>query len=146
MTKVANAPYSPITAPIITCSICKNEQTVARSANSYTLKPWHVVNYPNDCRCPKCSGIKKTPAELAEDEPPPKPKKRTQPIHHAESISQKYYRAALKMGEFSTRDFKDSGLPNTHKAAAYLGGLVATGQLIRTGKARFAVAKRETSQ
>lgn len=146
MSKVANAPYSPINVPIITCSICRNEQTVARSATSYTLKPWHVISYPDDCRCPKCSGIKKTPAELAEDEPPPKRKQRTQPICHAESISQQYYRAALKMGEFSSRDFKNSGLPKTHKASAYLGGLVETGKLIRTGKARFAVVKKEASQ
>ncbi len=138
MSKVANAPYSPISAPIITCSICKNEQTVARSATSYTLKPWHVGSYPSDCHCPKCSSIKKTPPPPPpEAEPPPKPQK-SAPTRNR-SISFKYYRAAQKLGEFTTSDIKKCDLPNLYRAGSYLWVLVKRNKLANIGPSRFKV-------
>lgn len=149
MPPIPNAPMKQFDIPIVTCSICRDNQTVARSATSYTLKPWHVVSYPNDCHCPRCSGIKKPADQLAEDEPPP-PRKRGRAItSRADSNAQKYYRVAKQLGEFSTSDIVATDLPNTKRAGAYLWGLVASGKLINIGKARFAVApptpRRKTS-
>ena len=136
MTKVANAPYSPITAPIITCSICKNEQTVARSANSETLSPWHVVSYPDDCHCPKCA-TNKPPTPPKAEPPPPKAKKSI--IMRDRSISYKYYRAAKKLGEFTTSDIRACDLPNLYRAGSYLWGLVKRNKLENIGPSRFKV-------
>jgi hypothetical protein len=126
---IANAPYNPITTPIVACSICRNAQTIARSATSETLKRWHVVSYPTNCICPKCA-ISKPP------EPPP-PKKSV--IMRDHSISHKYYRAAQQLGEFSTSDIKKCDLPNLHRAGSYLWGLVKRNKLASIGPSRFKI-------
>jgi len=127
------APYNPINVPIITCSICRNTNTVARSANSETLGRWHVVEYPSNCQCPKCSGINKP------IEPPPEPPQNKKPIPRSQSAAQQYYRAALKLGQFSIQDIRAEGLPNPNRAANYLADLVVKGKLICVGKAQYAV-------
>lgn len=137
---ISNAP-NPLNTLIVTCSICKNEKIVARSANSQTLSPWHVASYPDDCRCPKCSGIKKNtaPTPPLEAEPPPK-----KPIvSRNRSISAKYYQVARQLGEFTTSDIKTHDLPNLNRAGCYIWGLVRTGKLIKIGPARFKVAPTE---
>ena len=137
---IPNAPSSPFNIPIVTCSICRNEQTVARSANSYTLQLWHVINYPSDCHCPKCSSIKKTPPPPPpEAEPPPK-----KPItKRNRSISARYYQVAEQLVEFTTSDIKAHDLPNTYRAGSYIWSLVNTGKLIKIGPARFKIAPTE---
>ena len=137
MSKIANAPSKPFDMPIIICSICRDRQTVARSATSYTLKPWRVVSYPNDCHCPRCSGIKKTLSELSEDEIQ-KPKK--PPVKRDNSIIAKYYRVALMLGEFTTSDIKKHDLPNLPRAGAYLWFLKNIGKLKKMGRSKFKIA------
>ena len=132
---IANAPHNPITTPIVTCSICRDTNTVARSANSETLSRWHVVSYPDNCQCSKCSGINK-PIEAQPELPQNK-----KPIPRSQSAAQQYYRAALKLGQFSIRDIRAEGLPNPNRAANYLADLVVKGKLIRVGKAQYAVTK-----
>ncbi len=136
MPPINNAPYNPITTPIVTCSICRNAQTIARSATSETLKRWHVVSYPTDCRCPKCATNK--PPEPPKAEPPPPPPKKSV-IMRDHSISHKYYRAAQQLGEFSTNDIKKCDLPNLYRAGSYLWGLVKRNKLANIGPSRFKV-------
>ena len=131
--RIANAPYNPITTPIVTCSICRDTKTVARSAKSETLSRWHVVSYPDNCQCPKCSNVNK-PIKA----PPESPQKKT-PIPRSRAVSQQYYRAALKLGQFSIQNIRAEGLPNPDRAANYLASLAKSGKLIRTGKAQYAV-------
>jgi hypothetical protein len=127
MSKVANVPYNPITTPIITCSVCRRSQTVARSATSFTLQLWHVVSYPDDCRCPKCSEIKKTPAELAEDEQafgqqPTRGGKRPNsgaPIGNsnaAKSDSRRLRNRNARISQADTKHFAAIGLPRVAAA------------------------------
>lgn len=129
---IAQAPYRHFNVTTITCSVCHDANTVARSAKSETLSRWHVVSYPTDCQCPKCSNVNK-PIEA-----PPEPPKR-KPIPRSQSAALQYYRAALKLGQFSIQDIRAEGLPNPNRAASYLAGLVIYGKLIRTGKAQYAV-------
>lgn len=143
MPPINNAPYNPITTPIVTCAICKNEQTIARSANSETLRKWHVVTYPDNCHCPKCHSAQKTPAKPAESTAPEIKKPVT--LRKYSNIS-KYYRVAQKLGEFSTSDLKGLDLPNPARAGSYLWGLVRVGRLINVGKARFKVANKEVTK
>lgn len=130
---IAQAPYRPFNVTIIICSVCRKANTVARSAKSETLSRWHVVSYPDNCQCPKCSGINKpikTPTES--------PQKKT-PIPRSRVVSQQYYRAALKLGQFSIQNIIAEGLPNPDRVANYLADLVKSGKLIRVGKAQYAV-------
>jgi len=130
---IAQAPYRPFNVTIITCSICRDTNTVARSAKSETLSRWHVVSYPDNCQCQKCSGINK-PIKT----PPESPQNKT-PIPRSRAVSQQYYRAALKLGQFSIQSIRAEGLPNPDRAANYLASLVKSGKLIRVGKAQYAV-------
>jgi hypothetical protein len=92
-----------------------------------------VVSYPTDCQCPKCSGINK-PVKT-----PPEPPQNKNPIPRSQSAAQQYYRAALKLGQFSIQNIRAEGLPNPDRAANYLADLVVKGKLIRVGKAQYAV-------
>lgn len=142
MSKVANAPYSPISVPLITCSVCRAEQTVARSRFSPTLERWNVISYPNDCRCPTCSdGIPPPPPAPPEAEPPPpKPKKPYVPRNRA--TVNLYYEAAKQLGEFTTDDIRKFDLPNTFKAGGYLWQLVVAGKLKKIERSKFKVIEQ----
>lgn len=129
---IAQAPYRHFNVTTIICSICHDTNTVARSAKSETLNRWHVVSYPDDCQCPKCSNAK--PVETT-PEPPPNKK----PVPRSESAAQQYYRAALRLKQFSIQDIRAESLPNPNRAANYLASLVINGKLIRVGKAQYAV-------
>jgi hypothetical protein len=113
----------------------KREQKalIRHKKKSETLSRWHVVSYPDNCQCQKCSSTNK-PIKT----PPESPQKKT-PIPRSRAVSQQYYRAALKLGQFSIQNIRAEGLPNPDRAANYLADLVKSGKLIRTGKAQYAV-------
>ena len=140
----------PLSVPLVTCSVCRNTQTVARSAASPTLTRWNVVAYPNDCRCPTCSGGGRArppappeapPPAPPEAPPPPKPKKQYVPRNRA--VVNLYYEAAKQLGEFTTDDIrKCEGLPNTFKAGGYLWQLVVAGKLKKIERSKFKVIEQ----
>lgn len=132
---------NPLSVPLVTCSVCRNTQTVARSAASQTLTRWNVVAYPNDCRCPTCSGgVPARPPAPPEAAPPPKPKKPYVPRNRA--VVNLYYEAAKQLGEFTTDDIRRFDLPNTFKAGGYLWQLVVAGKLKKVERSKFKVIKQ----
>lgn len=116
--------------PTITCSICRNNKTVARSADSPTLRHWHVISYPNDCHCPDCATQPQSAKPTA-----------TPSDNRWGSKIERYYQAALKLGEFSTPDLKNEGVPDYYRAGSFVWSLVKSGKLEKIGKARFKVIK-----
>ena len=142
MPRIPNAPMNPLSVPLVTCSVCRNTQTVARSAASQTLTRWNVVAYPNDCRCPTCSGgVPARPPAPPEAPPPPKPKKTYVPRNRA--TVNLYYEAAKQLGEFTTDEIRRcEGLPNTFKAGGYLWQLVVAGKLKKIERSKFKVIEQ----